>query len=121
MGVSFKVSKTGTRFKPKPCLQLEASVDVVPDNSEESSWPRKLQGNVIEGVEHVPEVSRPFVSDEVLCVPKDHEISFTLNLYPDGYCIGKPPEDALNQATLQGAPKLQPYDRSSETIFLVRI
>ncbi|PPE02810.1 hypothetical protein GOBAR_DD00179 [Gossypium barbadense] len=118
MGVSFKVSKTGTRFKPKPCLQLEASVDVVPDNSEESSWPRKLQGNVIEGVEHVPEVSRPFVSDEVLCVPKDHEISFTLNLYPDGYCIGKPPEDALNQATLQGAPKLQPYDRSSETLFL---
>ncbi|KAB2078323.1 hypothetical protein ES319_A06G154600v1 [Gossypium barbadense] len=118
MGVSFKVSKTGTRFKSKPCLQLEASVDVVPDNSEESSWPRKLQGNVIEGVEHVPEVSQPFVSDEVLCVPKDHEISFTLNLYPDGYCIGKPPEDALNQATLQGAPKLHPYDRSSETLFL---
>ncbi|KAK5771013.1 hypothetical protein PVK06_047182 [Gossypium arboreum] len=71
MGVSFKVSKTGTRFKPKPCLQLEASVDVVPDNSEESSWPRKLQ-------------------------------------------------DALNQATLHGAPKLHPYDRSSETLFLAK-
>lgn len=43
MGVSFKVSKTGTRFKPKPCLQSEASVDAVPENSKDSSRPRKLQ------------------------------------------------------------------------------
>ncbi|XP_022715321.1 nuclear receptor coactivator 3-like isoform X2 [Durio zibethinus] len=118
MGVSFKVSKTGTRFKPKPCLQSEASVDAVPENSKESSRPRKLQDDVIEGVERVPGVSQPIVSDAELHVPADHEISFTLNLYPDGYSIGKPPEkEALDQATIQDAPKLHPYDRSSETLF----
>ncbi|XVF25251.1 hypothetical protein REPUB_Repub13aG0197200 [Reevesia pubescens] len=110
MGVSFKVSKTGTRFKPKTCLQSEASVDVVSDNSKENSRPKRIQGDAIEGVERV--------FDEALRVPADHEISFTLNLYPDGYSIGKPPEkDALLQATVQDAPKLHPYDRSSETLF----
>ncbi|XWS12183.1 hypothetical protein CRYUN_Cryun37aG0068000 [Craigia yunnanensis] len=117
MGVSFKVSKTGTRFKPKPCLQSEASVDVVSENSKENPRPRKVQGDVFEGVERVLGVSQSIVSDEALRVPADHEISFSLNLYPDGYSIGKPPEEALHQATVQDAPKLHPYDRSSETLF----
>lgn len=39
MGVSFKVSKTGTRFRPKPPLQSETSVvdDDVSDTSRSSS------------------------------------------------------------------------------------
>ncbi|XP_022723261.1 LOW QUALITY PROTEIN: ataxin-2 homolog [Durio zibethinus] len=118
MGVSFKVSKTGTRFKPKPCLQSEATVDVPSDDSKESSRPRKLQGDVIQGVERVLRLSQSIVADEAFCVPADHEISFTLNLYPDGYSIGKPQEkEALHQATFQDASKLHPYDRSSETLF----
>lgn len=47
MGVSFKISKTGNRFKPKPCLQSEVSVDDVSEKSKESSRPRKLQVNFI--------------------------------------------------------------------------
>nr|KJB57011.1 hypothetical protein B456_009G145100 [Gossypium raimondii] len=113
MGVSFKVSKTGTRYKSKHCLQSEASVDVVSENSKESSRPRKLQGDV-EGVERVPGVFQSINSDETVRVPSDHEISFTLNLYPDGYSIGKPQEEALH--TVPDAPK-HPYDRSSETLF----
>ncbi|KAG8494651.1 hypothetical protein CXB51_012264 [Gossypium anomalum] len=113
MGVSFKVSKTGTRYKSKPCLQSEASVDVVSENSKESSRPRKLQGDV-EGVERVPGVFQSINSDETVRVPADHEISFTLNLYTDGYSIGKPQEEALH--TIPDAPK-HPYDRSSETLF----
>jgi hypothetical protein len=42
MGVSFKVSRTGTRFRPKPLLQPEVNaIDDVSENSKESS--RKLQ------------------------------------------------------------------------------
>ena len=38
MGVSFKVSKTGTRFRPKPHIQPEAaSVDGVSENSRASA------------------------------------------------------------------------------------
>lgn len=42
ISISFKVSKTGTRFRPKPLLQAEGNVvDDVFDNSKDSS--RKLQ------------------------------------------------------------------------------
>ncbi|KAE8659576.1 Nup107-like protein [Hibiscus syriacus] len=115
MGVSFKVSKIGSRYKPKPCLQSEASVDVVSENSKESSRSRKLQGDIVEGLERVPGVSQSIISDEPLRVPAEQEISFTVNLYPDGYSIGKPQEEALH--TVPDAPKLHPYDRSSETLF----
>lgn len=46
MGVSFKVSKTGKRFVPKPCLvQSENSSvdDEVSRNSKESSLKRKRE------------------------------------------------------------------------------
>lgn len=33
----------------------------------------------------------------LVLVLADHEISFTLNLYPDGYSIGKPPEVCLRK------------------------
>ncbi|KAJ6932825.1 hypothetical protein NC651_008294 [Populus alba x Populus x berolinensis] len=51
-----------------------------------------------------------------------HEVSFTLNLYPDGYSIGKPSEiEAAHQAPLQDGQKLlHPYDKTSETLFSVR-
>ena len=47
MGISFKVSKTGTRFRPKPPLQPEVDVggdDVseTPTNSSSRAVPRKL-------------------------------------------------------------------------------
>ncbi|KAL4279160.1 hypothetical protein GQ457_03G040280 [Hibiscus cannabinus] len=115
MGVSFKVSKTGSRYKPKLCLQSDASVDVVSQSSKESSRPRKPQGGVVDGVEGVPVAIQSFFSDGTHCVPADHEVSFTLNLYSDGYSIGKPQEEALH--TVPEAPKLYPYDRSSETLF----
>ncbi|XP_039053086.1 protein PHYTOCHROME-DEPENDENT LATE-FLOWERING-like isoform X2 [Hibiscus syriacus] len=115
MGVSFKVSKIGSRYKPNPFFQSEDSVDVVSENSRESSRSRKLQGDIVEGIERVPGVSQSIISDAMHRVPADHEISFTLNLYPDGYSIGKPQEEALH--TVPDAPKLHPYDRSSETLF----
>lgn len=45
MGVSFKVSKTGRRFRPKPSLQSEIPLDEASDNSnsKESLPPRKLE------------------------------------------------------------------------------
>lgn len=37
MGVSFKVSKTGTRFHPKPVIPPEPALDEVSENSKEGS------------------------------------------------------------------------------------
>ncbi|KAG2289828.1 hypothetical protein Bca52824_049432 [Brassica carinata] len=41
---------------------------------------------------------------------QDHEVSFVLSLYPNGYSIGKPSE-AVQQTSFRDAPKvLHPYD-----------
>ncbi|KAK0598768.1 hypothetical protein LWI29_037829 [Acer saccharum] len=111
MGVSFKVSKTGKRFNPKPALQSETSaVDEVSENSKESSRKRKLEGD---------DVTRISPSDGGLDISAEHEVSFTLNLYTDGYSIGKPSEkEAVRLGPLQDVAKsLHPYDRASETLF----
>ncbi|KAJ0674029.1 putative transcription factor Spt20 [Helianthus annuus] len=48
----------------------------------------------------------------------DADISFFINLFPDGYSIGNPSENRANQATVQDDPKfLHPYDRTSESMF----
>ncbi|GMQ08086.1 hypothetical protein CsSME_00051979 [Camellia sinensis var. sinensis] len=111
MGVSFKVSKIGTRFRLKS-LQSETTVEEdVADSSKESSRilgnnesttsasTRKLEVNVTGG-------------DEDVAI-SENEVSFMLNLFPDGYSIGK-----SSEATLQDVQKcLHPYDRTSETLF----
>ncbi|KAB5574045.1 hypothetical protein DKX38_001239 [Salix brachista] len=119
MGVSFKVSKTGSRFIPKLVVQPDTVPDEVSENfkgrsvigSKSETSTRKRQGDADEGAEDVLAVSS-------LSLP-EHEVSFTLNLYPDGYSIGKPSEiKAAHQAPLQDGQKLlHPYDKTSETLF----
>ncbi|KAK1268664.1 hypothetical protein QJS04_geneDACA017604 [Acorus gramineus] len=47
----------------------------------------------------------------------EHEASFSLNLFPDGYSIGKPTEGMLFPL-FQYVPKLlHPYDKESKTLF----
>ncbi|XP_055829140.1 protein PHYTOCHROME-DEPENDENT LATE-FLOWERING isoform X2 [Solanum dulcamara] len=117
MGVSFKVSKTGTRFRPKPVHpDTEEHDDVafgatkernslLPQNKSNSASAGKLTGAVVHG------------SKDVARVP-DNEVSFTLCLFPDGYSIGKPSENEYGHQASENVPKLlHPYDRASETLF----
>lgn len=110
MGVSFKVSKIGKRFVPKPSLVEDTSTNEASDSSKENSQNKKRE------VEDAAGVCPP---DEGCGISADHEVSFTLNVYPDGYSIEKPSEkEGANQGTLQDVPKLlHPYDRASETLF----
>ncbi|KAK3022148.1 hypothetical protein RJ639_045287 [Escallonia herrerae] len=111
MGVSFKVSKRGTRFRPKP-LPSETSVldeegeDAAPTVGPISTSDKKLVADVTDAEENAAGIS-------------DTEVSFTVDLFPDGYSIGKPSEnETVHQATLQDVPKfLRPYDRTAETLF----
>ncbi|KAE9605816.1 hypothetical protein Lal_00025579 [Lupinus albus] len=111
MGVSFKVSKNGTRYHPKPL-----SLPLPPDTSESQkskSNSREPQSDLVEAGENI---SRNPNSSESLPLA-DGEASFTLNLFPDGYSIVKPfVNETANQSHF---PKLlNPYDRSSESLFL---
>ncbi|XP_024639889.1 protein PHYTOCHROME-DEPENDENT LATE-FLOWERING [Medicago truncatula] len=105
MVVSFKVSKTGTRFRPKP---KPIPIPLQPSQDNQS------QSDVVKAGENI---DRTLSSSEKLSAidMTGKEASFTLNLYPDGYSIGKPCKyDAANQSL----PKsLLPYDRSSEALF----
>ncbi|KAI4355402.1 hypothetical protein L6164_004181 [Bauhinia variegata] len=126
MGVSFKVSKTGTRFHPKHLLQSEASGDEVSGNSNatfrvasknEYSTRESLSDHV-EAIENIAGVPNSSISSGPLSLA-ENEASFTLNLFPDGYSIGKPSEnETAKQYTFQDVPKLlHPYDRTSESLF----
>ncbi|KAL3632864.1 hypothetical protein CASFOL_025848 [Castilleja foliolosa] len=117
MGISFKVSKTGRRFNPKPPSPGAASFpvedkeldDVVAAASKQTSdsvsfSARKLAGEASDS-KGIAEIS-------------DNEVSFCLNLFPDGYSIAKPIECESGSLTSVDVPKfLHPYDRASETLF----
>ncbi|KAJ6327386.1 hypothetical protein OIU78_014300 [Salix suchowensis] len=105
--VSFKVSKTGTRFRSKPIVQSDTVLDEVLENFKESSVigsksessTRKGEADIVEGAEDALAVSS--------------------SSFLDGYSIGKPSEiEAEHQAPLQDGQKLlHPYDKTSETLF----
>ncbi|KAJ4894268.1 Alfin protein [Raphanus sativus] len=83
MGVTFMISRTGRKFRPK----FQAIV-----------------GDAASG----------FSESSLFHVSPDHEVSFVLSLYPNGYSIGKPSE-AVQQTSFRDAPKvLHPYDRAAE-------
>lgn len=118
MGVSFKISRTGTRFKPKPVIPDSNSVKDGADKSLDSS---KIPSNNESNGKDEDAVG---ISDSSLTSGRDHisaedEVSFVLNLYPDRYSIGKPSEnDNGLHAAFQGGSKLfLPYDRTSEGLF----
>ncbi|CAN1827914.1 Protein PHYTOCHROME-DEPENDENT LATE-FLOWERING [Linum perenne] len=121
MGISFKVSKKGSRFRPKPVIQLkddalnvesEISKEVSLIGARNPSSARRAEGTFADGNDDLTAVSSKSVCG--------NEVSFTLSLYPDGYSIGKASEnDIVHRANLQDASKLlHPYDRASETIFV---
>ncbi|XP_008782992.2 protein PHYTOCHROME-DEPENDENT LATE-FLOWERING-like isoform X1 [Phoenix dactylifera] len=121
MGVSFKVSKIGIRYRPKPStvpeepgLSSESSRDLIGAGS-------KREVDIAEAVNDANGASVSSACSGGLVLP-EHEVSFTLNLYQKGYIIGKPNEAETCQTEtfqplLQDFKSLHPYDRASETLF----
>ncbi|XP_076885770.1 protein PHYTOCHROME-DEPENDENT LATE-FLOWERING-like [Bidens hawaiensis] len=109
MVVSFKVSKTGTRPKPKP------KPDPVADEEEDVGAHPPIHNNQFAKAKAKPsvDVTENGRDDSEI---SDADISFFINLFPDGYSIGNPSE---NRIVVQDDPKfLHPYDRTSESLFL---
>ncbi|KAK1414213.1 hypothetical protein QVD17_29954 [Tagetes erecta] len=110
MGVSFKVSKKGARFRPKPKPDLATHEDV--------DDPCEVQNNqsivVASKASSVDATENNKDDAEII----DADISFVISLFSDGYSIGNPSENRINQAVVQDDPKfLHPYDRTSESLF----
>ncbi|WCJ33258.1 Protein PHYTOCHROME-DEPENDENT LATE-FLOWERING [Euphorbia peplus] len=105
MGVSFKVSKVGKRYN-KPKELLLHTTDHHIQTSNDSINEGKLEKDDISNY------TKQMAASTQQQVPEELEVSFSVNLFLDGFCVGKPKE------VLNNVPKqLLPYDRASEALF----
>ncbi|KAG2313193.1 hypothetical protein Bca52824_024750 [Brassica carinata] len=106
MGVTFKISKIGRKFRQRVSTKPPAPDSPEPLNPKAIVLSGKSKG-IVES--HAVQPSLPDISP-------DHEVSFVLSLYLNGYSLGKPSE-AVQQTSFRDAPKaLRPYDRAAETL-----
>ncbi|KAI4357724.1 hypothetical protein L6164_001656 [Bauhinia variegata] len=109
MGVSFKVARVGSRYKPKPCefetLGTECS-------SVNDSQQRAAEGNLSRVGAKITDDSIEKSKNGLRPVLEELEVSFSMNLFNDGFSLGKPTE------SFSDVPKqLHPYDKASEELF----
>ncbi|KAA8529094.1 hypothetical protein F0562_034107 [Nyssa sinensis] len=106
MGVSFKVAKTGTRYRSKPQQAEESG----PTESQQ----RENEGDLVWVGDKVADHSNALAKPGLHLASEDPEVSFSLNLFPNGFFVGKANE------LFNNVPKqLHPYDRASEALFCV--
>ncbi|XP_074294813.1 protein PHYTOCHROME-DEPENDENT LATE-FLOWERING-like [Silene latifolia] len=118
MGVSFQISKRGTKCKFKPPITESTKFN---ESSEISSESFQLVSNNESQGKNEEAVG---LTSSSISVGRDHssgedEVSFILNLYLDGYSIVKTLENENTQhpAFQDGLKLLRPYDRTSEGLF----
>ncbi|XP_072964414.1 protein PHYTOCHROME-DEPENDENT LATE-FLOWERING-like isoform X2 [Typha angustifolia] len=110
MGVSFKIARTGSRYRHKlPPADPAADEEVAPEP------PGREVSLLSLGDDIVNNSSFPDKGGNN-CVEQEPETSFALNLFPSGFSIGKPTED-MPFPFLGDVHKLHPYDRASQALF----
>ncbi|KAF6158377.1 hypothetical protein GIB67_022457 [Kingdonia uniflora] len=107
MGVSFKVAKVGTRFRQK-ITQTEETDDGVKEK------PSTIEGDFVGA--NVADFSDSLAHTGSSPLPEDLEVSFTLNLFPDGFSIGKAIELDTNGVTCSKGNSLATVPRSTKAI-----
>ncbi|KAF8099518.1 hypothetical protein N665_0242s0005 [Sinapis alba] len=109
MGVTFKISKIGRKFQQRISTKPPTPGSPEQLNPKAIVLSGKSKGIVESQVGGLLQPSLPDISPE-------HEVSFVLSLYPNGYSLGNPSE-AVQQTSFRDAPKaLHPYDRAAETL-----
>ncbi|KAK8952034.1 hypothetical protein KSP39_PZI003252 [Platanthera zijinensis] len=111
MGVSFKVSKIGKRYASKPIAdQAECSPRESPKKiSHAFNGPGLVNSGISEAANHFAGSKASEFSE--------HDVSFTMNLLPNGYFVGKPSEVENFRSLLQDVKSLHPYNRASKPFF----
>ncbi|KAK4771871.1 hypothetical protein SAY86_013646 [Trapa natans] len=110
MGVSFKVSRVGRRYGPKPSprLQPDAEAAVVSNSSEGTAGNAKGKANL-----HKHAADDSSVSSDTDLISTG-VVSVVLHLFADGYSIGKPSENENVQDLKKSS---RPYNRASQSLF----
>ncbi|KAG5409845.1 hypothetical protein IGI04_006164, partial [Brassica rapa subsp. trilocularis] len=111
MGVTFKISKIGRKFRQRVSTESPAPESPGPLNP------------ILSGKSKAIDAVQPSLPD----ISPDHEVSFVLSLYPNGYSVVNSSEvcpeslylfvEAVQQASFRDAPKaLHPYGMAAETL-----
>ncbi|GJX57329.1 hypothetical protein Tco_0287226 [Tanacetum coccineum] len=131
--VSFKLSKRGTRYRPKlkPNPSSLGFVDDEVDDATSSVFklhhhhqliPARVQCDYdFSKKRSVVDLTENDDDEDIEEIP-DVDVSFILNIFPDGYTIDKSLKShAAQQIASMYYPKLlRPYDRASQSLFTVR-
>lgn len=111
MGVTFKISKIGSRYRHQPQIE-NADEDNVAASSKDSSRAVANNDSASTSAQN-PEVNVICGAGDVTEMP-DCEVSFVLNLFPDSYSVTKP---TANESGNQDIQKLlRPYDKTCEIL-----
>ncbi|GJU08684.1 hypothetical protein Tco_1125114 [Tanacetum coccineum] len=128
--VSFKLSKRGTRYRPKP-KPNPSSLGFVDDEVDDTTSsvfklhhhhqliPARVQCDYDFSKKRlVVDLTEDDDDEDIEEIP-DADVSFIVNIFPDGYTIDKSlKSNAAQQIASMYYPKLlRPYDRTSQSLF----
>ncbi|GKC35874.1 hypothetical protein Tco_1048258 [Tanacetum coccineum] len=125
--VSFKLSKRGTRYRPKP-KPNPSSLGFVDDEVDDTTSsvfklhqliPARVQCDYdFSKKRSVVDLTENDDDEDIEEIP-DVDVSFIVNIFPDGYTIDKSLKShAAQQIASMYYPKLlRPYDRASQSLF----
>lgn len=126
VSVSFKLGKTGTKYCPKS-LTVQKSSSSARDHGDktfvevpDSPTSKRKRAEVVLSKMSGDRIalSLSSTSPEGSPITSEHESSFAVNLFLDGFSIGKPTEKGKQPPSAQELTTLvHPYDRTSETLF----
>ncbi|CAH8334593.1 unnamed protein product [Eruca vesicaria subsp. sativa] len=105
MGVTFKISKIGRKFRNRVTTEPRVPVSPEPLNPKSIVLSEKSKG-IVES--NTGEFLQPSFTD----ISPEHDVSFVLSLYLNGYFVGKPSETSSRDAS----KALLPYDRAAESL-----
>ncbi|KAG9449010.1 hypothetical protein H6P81_008975 [Aristolochia fimbriata] len=118
MGVSFKVAKTGTRYRPKLCQSIDFGTgDSAAICNQKSNALAQKEDDIGVGDDRVKHSTSLDNHGRELLLPEP-EVSFSLILFPKGFAIGKPNEKGVLTHLFQDNQRLlHPYNKESKTLF----
>ncbi|GLJ10462.1 hypothetical protein SUGI_0128660 [Cryptomeria japonica] len=121
VGVSFKIAKTGIKYSPP--IKKRPIPSRCPSSSDNAEKPPEVNQHKRRRAEvALPNINANHNTHSLLSTTSkgspttsEHEASFAVNLFLDGFSLGKPTEQAPSAQELISS--LHPYNRTTETLF----
>ncbi|GLJ10463.1 hypothetical protein SUGI_0128700 [Cryptomeria japonica] len=125
VGISFKIAKTGIKYSP-PSVKKRPYPSRCTSSLDNAEKPPEVNQHKRRRAEvTLPKINVDHNTHSLLSTTSkgspttsEHEASFAVNLFLDGFSVGKPTEQGKQAPSAQELIRsLHPYNRTSETLF----